>query len=139
MTVKFRGLRLDNKQWAYGYPFETIEGKWYIIKLKVSLYTIGQAILIDLFPRPFVKDFVEVDPTTIGMFTGLLDKNGNEIYGAVGEKGGDIVSDYGNILCIRNLIEDTYWLLDRIRTGAEIEIIGSVALNPELMEQKNAD
>lgn len=40
-----------------------------------------------------------VHPESVGMFTGLTDKNGKEIYGAIGERGGDdtkcIVSVFG--------------------------------------------
>lgn len=33
-----------------------------------------------------------VHPSSLGMFTGLHDKNGKEIFGAIGEKGGDIIN-----------------------------------------------
>lgn len=61
--ILFRGKRLDNGQWEYG-NFNRINDKCYI------------------FPEdaPDSFDNYEVDPTTVGQFTGLTDKNGKEIY-----------------------------------------------------------
>lgn len=55
--IKFRGKRLDNGEWLYG-------------------------SLVILNGRYFIFDDAnrhEVDPTTVGEFTGLKDKNGKEI------------------------------------------------------------
>lgn len=61
---KFRGKRIDNGQWVYGYLFK-IWDKCYILWGTTN-------------DGP---NMTEVDPETIGQYTGLHDKNNVEIYG----------------------------------------------------------
>lgn len=80
MQVKFRGKRVDGQGWVEGNLIiaDSISCKDYYIRLQ---------------SRDDVHGYLTypVIPESVGMFTGLTDKNGKEIYGAVGENGGDIV------------------------------------------------
>ena len=64
--IEFRGKRLDNGEWVYGYYVKygfVGKEKHYIVPSYAS----------DLYA-------IEVDPLTIGQFTGLVDNDGKKVY-----------------------------------------------------------
>lgn len=81
-TIKFRGRRIDNNEWVYGYLYslQLPNGEACMIltqdnnHLDNSLkpkYHLAFTLWVDLFI---------VNPVTVGQFTSLYDKNGKEIY-----------------------------------------------------------
>lgn len=68
--ILFRGKRLDNGEWVYGY---------------LGKHTSLDAMIID---RPYITmngelsalNFWIVDPSTVGQHTGMKDKNGKHIF-----------------------------------------------------------
>jgi len=67
--IEFRGKRIDNGKWVYG----SLYGTQIIIE---NIIEYGDS---DYFGVN-VRNFHKVDPSTIGQFTGLVDKNKVKIY-----------------------------------------------------------
>jgi len=68
--ILFRGMRVDNGEWVYGfYGYKEIGNEHFII---VSTFDAQRS-------HEYFDDII-VDPETVGQFTGLLDKNGVKIF-----------------------------------------------------------
>ena len=131
-TIKFRGKSKRDGEWFYGNLFDIdVNGRTHI-----STTTRG---------------CLDIDPDTVGQFTGLVDKDGDEIYEGdiigchnpevkhlifYNEKqgrfmaalNGDIENDFVGVCGI----DDASWMATK-------KVIGNIHDNPELLKGGNND
>lgn len=116
--ILFRGKRKDNGVWVEGFYYEDI---------------LGNPVILSR-PRDFgYADVIDVDPFTVGQYTGLKDKNGNRIFE------GDILSlRTGRPHVVR--FENGAFVLENtaipVRFANKFEVIGNIHDNPELPWEK---
>ena len=127
---KFRGKRLDNGEWVYGYPC-------YIDNEPTIITGYVKQVDGSLF---HCNTFYFVILETIGQYTGLKDKNGKEIY----EDDLVAVADYTNWEGLYKVawdndgsmyvIEDAYGDREKLCEFEEYLVKGNIHDNPELLE-----
>ena len=142
--IKFRGKRVDNGEWVYGYYYTQI------------ITHAGNRKSRDHFMRTEQNIRYEVDPDTVGQYTGLKDKNGKEIYE------GDIVELTNTYkgMNTKSIVEIDFidftfagkWKEEYSPSGymynplgsynfpiVTIEVIGNIYENPELLKEDRND
>lgn len=135
--IKFRGWNAKNKRWIYGFYLQN-RGAHFVCP--------------DEFANDKTWEDYEVDPETVGQFTGLHDKNGKEVYEGDIIKGKEAEYKHlirydldraGFVATLTNYLNDTisesFWTcgLDKkwIDEFHKV-VIGNIHDNPELMKGK---
>lgn len=138
-TIKFRGKRLDNGKWVYG---SLLQGESQSVIAAVEGNSLN------------VHDCFEVVPEAVGQFTGMLDRNGKEIY-----EGDILQSPSGNTVVVKfgykehivkhEIFTDSFaaygWIVENVENGItdfldneflKGEIVGNRFDNPDLLNGK---
>lgn len=114
-VIKFRGKRTTNGEWAFG-----------------SLLMQGSGRMCIYDDTQFMR---EVQPDTVGQFTGLLDACGNEIYE------GDILREQGTGKLVQVVYDAPEFVFKSNQFGyvflnhpENFEVAGNAYDNPELLK-----
>lgn len=134
--ILFKGQQIHNKQWIEGSLIIDEKQNYYIgayIKPEESKVEIGGRRIGKTFNRFIGIGFVQVIPETICQFTGLYDTQGNKIWE------NDIVNGIESAIdglehCFKVKVDFDFMHLTRIEYSNDIEVIGNIFDNPELLK-----
>ncbi|EAA0076098.1 hypothetical protein JIL33_000299 [Listeria monocytogenes] len=144
--IEFRGKRIDNGEWVYGNLMQFEDSATFIFADERK----GASTLT--YAHFIINNMHAIDEKTIGQYTGLKDKNGKKIFE------GDIVAFSEDDFHVFNSqveyfsedgypafdikVPSTYYFDSNVFSEVsmsglyEIEVIGNIHENPELLEEK---
>ena len=127
--ILFRGKRLNNGEWVYGFYCHVPRGR--LDRDEHLIQTVKKSGKMGMLHR--------VDPSTVGQYTGLTDKNGEQIFeGDIltvdGEDGFFVLEfqeDTARFVMFGDSVVvdfDNFW-------SYEVEVVGNIHDNPEYLEE----
>lgn len=143
-TIKFRGKRLDNEEWVYGYyaciqdPIRKPIKKQDRITHRIYTGYGDSCVSEDCYE--FSPDWVHIDPETVGQFTSLYDRNKKEIYEGDLLKLQDDDTGLIEVRFVRGVFAFLWQgdLDDELPINAPTQewatVVGNIHDNPELMK-----
>ena len=133
--ILFRGKRIDNGEWT--------EGSLLQVSVASKTYTLIFGDRFSFNGRNMkALEHALIDPSTIGQYTGIDDKNGKRIFE------GDIVCEEGTFFSIAWV--DSWYGFAALMVGTmdrfsieelgllSIKVIGNIHDNPELLKESEA-
>ena len=140
--ILFRGKRKDIGEWVEGFY---VKGDYCLGG--ETMYMIFPLDTV-IYPHCEVSEYYEVDPETVGQYTGLTDRNGKRIFeGDIcrNTKTGEVVSVKwhgtfaGFVWSRRNDNGNLCDFGELFRAHDKYEVIGNIHDNPELMRGGEQD
>ena len=139
--ILFRGKRIDNGEWVEGAFLNDRDGAFYICPA-VSDISYG-----DGENRRRIGCWYKVDPSTVGQYTGLKDKNGKRIWERDIVKTDKFSEPNKQYIIKYDLQFGAFIGQDRYNCyfvtfdgdSDEFEVIGNIHDNPELLEDFNKE
>lgn len=134
-TINFRGKRIDTGEWVYGYyAYHKDYGKGRDTHRIYEVYAESD-------PEVFFTNYHEVAPDTVGQYTGLKDRNGQDVYEGdllrTPEDNVMIAEWVGSGIVTRCLTPTYDGMMNTNRYAFPVsEKIGNIHDNPELLEDK---
>ena len=127
--ILFRGKRLNNGEWVEGFYNH----------LPCGRFGADEHMIQTVLENGKIGMLYDIDPSTVGQYTGLKDKNGKRIFeGDIIRKTNEgrhaqiFTADIRTSFCTNEKVY--YGPCDYLIESCEYEVIGNIHDNPELLE-----